>query len=175
MDRWGALVHKISPLARGLARAIVRGVATSRALDDTDSRILAALRQNARQTLGEIGQAVGLSAPAVKRRIDRLEATEVILGYSAIIDHAKVGESLEAFAELRFDGSTPVDAIEGVTEDIPEIQAFFTVAGDPDALAWIRVRDVHHLKQVIDRLRRQGQVSGTKTLMVLGSVIRQPG
>jgi hypothetical protein len=49
------------------------------------------------------------------------------------------------------------------------VEAVFTIAGDPDALAWIRVADVHELKQVIDRLRGSGEVIGTKTLMVLGT------
>ena len=45
-------------------------------------------------------------------------------------------------------------------------------AGDPDALVWIRVRDVADLKRVVDRLRRSGRVTGTKTLMVLGTSAR---
>ena len=49
------------------------------------------------------------------------------------------------------------------------MQTIFTTAGDPDALAWIRVRDVEDLKRVIDLLRRSGRVTGTKTLMVLGT------
>ena len=51
--------------------------------------------------------------------------------------------------------------------DIPEVVELFTIAGDPDALARIRVHDVDHLKHVISRLRRSGLVTGTKTLMVL--------
>jgi hypothetical protein len=43
----------------------------------------------------------------------------------------------------------------------------FTTAGDPDALVWIRVKDVNDLTRVIDILRRSGPVVGTKTLMVL--------
>ncbi|MDW6065105.1 Lrp/AsnC ligand binding domain-containing protein [Streptomyces sp. FXJ1.4098] len=55
---------------------------------------------------------------------------------------------------------------------MPEVQAVFTIAGDPDALVHVRVRDIEHLQQVIDGLRRAGQVTGTKTLMVLGSWTR---
>jgi DNA-binding Lrp family transcriptional regulator len=144
----------------------------SELLDSVDRRILDLLRENARRTLGDIGSRVGLSAPAVKRRLDRLEADRIITGYTVVVDHAKLGQSLEAFAELRFVGTAPVDAIESIAEDAPEIQALFTVAGDPDALAWIRVSDVHELKRVIDRIRRSGKVTGTKTLMVLGSTVR---
>jgi len=141
-------------------------------VDAIDGRILGLLEENARQTFGEIGRKVGLSAPAVKRRIDRLEASGVIRGYTTIVDHAYLGESVEAFAELRFAGSTRVDDIEEIALDAPEIKAIFTVAGDPDALAWIRVSDVQNLKRVIDRLRSSGKVTGTKTLMVLSSSVR---
>jgi Lrp/AsnC family leucine-responsive transcriptional regulator len=141
-------------------------------LDVTDRRILELLQDNARRTFGDIGAQVGLSAPAVKRRIDRLEEAGIIRGYTAVVDHGKLGRPLEAFAELRFAGKTRVDDIEGIAADVPEIQAIFTVAGDPDALAWIRVRDVQDLKRVIDQLRKSGKITGTKTLMVLGSSIR---
>ncbi len=143
-------------------------------VDATDSRILALLQQNARQTFGELGRQVGLSAPAVKRRVDRLEESRVIKGYTTLVDHDYLGQSVEAFAELRFAGSTRVDDIEEIALDVPEVQAIFTVAGDPDALAWIRVGDVQDLKRVIDRLRSSGKVTGTKTLMVLGSSVRTP-
>ena len=138
-------------------------------LDATDRRIVELMRENARRSFGDIGTRVGLSAPAVKRRVDRLEESGVIAGYTAVVDHAALGAPLEAFAELRFVGSAPVNAIEGLADSIPEIQALFTLAGDPDALAWLRVRDVQDLKRVIDQIRRTGTVTGTKTLMVLHS------
>ncbi len=143
-------------------------------IDTIDGQIVRLLQQNARRTYGSIGQEVGLSAPAVKRRVDRLEATGVIRGYTALVDHAYLGQAVEAFAELRFAGSTRVDDIEEIAHDVPEVHAIFTVAGDPDALAWIRVSDVQDLKRVIDRLRSSGKVTGTKTLMVLSSSVRTP-
>jgi Lrp/AsnC family leucine-responsive transcriptional regulator len=138
-------------------------------LDATDRTILDLLAENARRTLGDIGQRVGLSAPAVKRRIDRLEAAGIILGYTTRVDHAKLGRPLEAFTEIRFSGDARVDSIAGIAAGTAEVQAVFTIAGDPDALAWIRVSDVHELKRVIDRLRGSGDVIGTKTLIVLGT------
>jgi Lrp/AsnC family leucine-responsive transcriptional regulator len=141
-------------------------------LDDTDRTILELLRENARRTFGDIGARVGLSAPAVKRRIDRLEAAGIIRGYTVRLDHARLGRPLEAFTELRFSGTARVDAIAAIGEGIPEVEAVFTVAGDPDALAWIRVRDVEELKRVIDQLRSSGAVVGTKTHMVLGTSTR---
>ena len=138
-------------------------------LDGTDREIVALLIADARASLADIGRTVSLSPPAVKRRIERLETLGVITGYTTLVDHAKLGWPLEAFAELRFAGTTRVDDIAAVAKGIPEVQAVYTTAGDPDALALLRVRDVEDLKRVIDRLRSTGTVVGTKTLMVLGA------
>lgn len=138
-------------------------------IDATDLEIIDLLRADARRTLADVAERVSLSAPAVKRRVDRLERNGVIKGYTVLVDHAQLGRPLQAFTELRFAGNLPVDQIAHIAEGIPEVQTIFTTAGDPDALAWIRVRDVDDLKRVIDLLRRSGRVTGTKTLMVLGT------
>jgi Lrp/AsnC family transcriptional regulator, leucine-responsive regulatory protein len=138
-------------------------------LDETDLEIIELLREDARRTFADLAERVSLSSPAVKRRVDRLEREGAITGYTALVDHALLGRPLQAFTELRFAGNLPVDQIAGIADGIPEVQTIFTTAGDPDALAWIRVRDVDDLKRVIDLLRRSGRVTGTKTLMVLGS------
>jgi DNA-binding Lrp family transcriptional regulator len=136
-------------------------------LDSVDHQILDLLRENSRRTLADVGEHVRLSASAVKRRVDRLEQQGVIVGYGIRIDHAKLGRQLEAFTELTFAGDTEVADIAAVAHELPEVQAVFTTAGDPDALVWIRVKDVADLTRVIDLLRRSGSVTGTKTLMVL--------
>jgi DNA-binding Lrp family transcriptional regulator len=56
-----------------------------------------------------------------------------------------------------------------VARELPEVDAVYTISGDPDALVHLRVRDVADLARVIDLIRRGGKVTGTKTLVVLGS------
>ena len=142
------------------------------ALDTTDLAILDVLVVDARATYGDIGAEVGLSAPAVKRRMDRLVSAGVIRRYTVDLDHERLGRPLEAFTELRFSGNARVDVIAAIGADIPEVQRVFTMAGDPDALVWLRVRDVRDLKRVVDRLRGAGDVTGTKTMIVLDASIR---
>ncbi|GAA1003448.1 hypothetical protein Aple_003660 [Acrocarpospora pleiomorpha] len=48
----------------------------------------------------------------------------------------------------------------------------FTIAGDSDALVWLRVRDLGHLQNTIDAIRRNHRVTGTRTLIVLDSWAR---
>ena len=138
-------------------------------LDAIDHRILELLVEDARRSASEIGRQVNLSPAAAKRRIDRLERIGVIAGYRALIDHTKLGSRIEAFTELRFAGTTQVGDIDRAVANLPELVEAFTIAGDPDALVRLRVTDVDHLKRVIDRIRRTGKVTGTKTLIVLGS------
>ena len=138
-------------------------------LDGTDLEIIDLLSADGRRSLSEIATSVSLSAPAVKRRVDRLLELGVIKGFTAVIDHEKLGRQIEAFTELRFSGKTKVADIAGIARELPEVEAVYTTAGDPDALVHLRARDVEDLTRVIDLLRRSGRVTGTKTLIVLGT------
>ena len=141
-------------------------------LDALDRRILELLFEDGRRSASEVGRLVQLSPAAASRRINRLERNGVIAGYRAILDHARLGDTIEAFCEITFDGRTRVDDLENAFAEIPEVAEVFTIAGDPDALVRVRVRDLAHLKKVIDSIRRTGRITGTKTLIVLGSTRR---
>jgi DNA-binding Lrp family transcriptional regulator len=143
-------------------------MAQREAIDETDKAILDLLREDARRTVSDIAEHVNLSPAPVKRRIDRLEETGVIAGYTVVLDHRKVGPSIEAYTELRFAGDTDVDDILNSASGLPEVQEVFAIAGDPDALIRMRVDDVEHLQRVVNELRRSGNVTGTKTLIVMG-------
>ena len=138
-------------------------------VDDIDDQIIGLLRANARMPLRAIADAVTLSPAPVKRRIERLEESGVIEGYTAIVNFAKAGSQLEAFAEIRLPGATDVDAFWATIKETPEVEQMFTIAGDPDALIRIRVGGVEHLQRVVNDLRRTGSVASTKTLIVLNS------
>jgi DNA-binding Lrp family transcriptional regulator len=138
-------------------------------LDSTDEAILEILVADGRRSASDVGRQVGLSPAAAKRRIDRLEEAGIITGYTATLDHEKLGSEIEAFAEVRFEASTQVGTIDEAFTGLPELVESFTMAGDPDALVRLRVTDLDHLKRVIDRMRRGGRIAGTKTLIVLGS------
>ncbi|SKB06025.1 Lrp/AsnC family transcriptional regulator [Aeromicrobium choanae] len=137
-------------------------------MDAIDRQILDLLRRSARMPVSEIGRRVGLSSAPVARRIEKLENTGVIRGYVAVIDDAAVGE-IDAFTEIRLTGDTATEKIEEIARRVPEVQQYYTIAGDPDALVRFRVRNVEHLQQVVNAIRRTGIVAGTKTLMVMSA------
>ena len=111
-------------------------------IDVTDQAILDALTSDARRSASQVARLVGLSPPAAKRRIDRLEQTGLIRGYTALLDQRMTGSQMEAFIELRFSPSTQVAEVDTAVTDLPEVVESFTLAGDPDALARVRVRDL---------------------------------
>jgi Lrp/AsnC family leucine-responsive transcriptional regulator len=137
-------------------------------VDDIDRDILRILRNHGRATVSEIARQVGLSPAPVSRRIVRLEVGGVIRGYTALVDDRHTGW-LEAFTEVRLEGSTETGELEDIVRQVPEVQECYTISGDPDALIRIQVGDVDHLQRVVNALRRTGKLAGTKTLIVMRS------
>lgn len=136
-------------------------------LDRTDRAILDLLRENARRPLREIASAVGLTVAPVQRRIARLEKTGVIERYTVQINHGRIASGIEAVTELQFADDLDLAQIMEFVAGIPEVEEVLTLAGDPDALLRIRVDGVEDLRRVVSQLRSGGQISSTKTLVVL--------
>jgi Lrp/AsnC family transcriptional regulator, leucine-responsive regulatory protein len=137
-------------------------------VDAVDRQIIDLLRTNARMPISEIARQVGLSGAPVARRIERLETEGIIQGYVAIVSEADLGD-LEAFTEIRLNGDTHTREIEEIARRVPEVQQYYTIAGDPDGLLRFRVRNVEHLQAVVNAIRQTGIVSGTKTLIVMSA------
>lgn len=138
-------------------------------LDEIDRQIIRLLREDGRRTIRDIAHHVGLTVAPVKRRISRLEETGVINGYTARVDTAKVDGELEAVVELRVAGNLELEMIVAFANDIPEVTEVLTLAGDPDAIARVRAANMYDLQRVVNLLRTNGRVTGTKTLVVLNS------
>jgi DNA-binding Lrp family transcriptional regulator len=142
-------------------------------LDDLDRKILALLLDNARASLVEIGEQVSLSAPAVKRRIDRLEEQGTIRGYTAVLDQAALGQTTEAFLEVFCEGDHSLATLRHALGDHPEVVGAYTVAGDPEAIVHVRAADIPHLERVIERIHSQPNVVRTRTNVVLTTLVER--
>jgi DNA-binding Lrp family transcriptional regulator len=146
-------------------------VQLSRALDNVDRKIIALLKEDAKLTFAHIGAEVGLSATAVKRRVDRLERDGVIIGYGARIDRGALGQAIEAVIEIYCaDRTAPADVGRSLA-NVEQIISAFTVSGEADALIRVRVESIGHLEKLVERLRRDPNVVRTRTLIVLSTLI----
>ncbi|MEU4557372.1 Lrp/AsnC family transcriptional regulator [Actinoplanes sp. NPDC023936] len=143
-------------------------------MDAIDQRIIALLVADARASYAEIGAKVSLSAPAVKRRVDRLRTSGVIKGFTAVIEPAAVGWTTEAFVELFCTGRTTPAQITVATRRHPEVVGAYTVSGQADALVHLRAADIGHLEQALERLRAEPFVTSTRSMVVLSRLVETP-
>jgi DNA-binding Lrp family transcriptional regulator len=139
-------------------------------MDDIDRRIIALLRQNARRSYQDVGHQVHLSAPAVKRRLDRLERDGVVLGYTAIVDPEAFGWRAEAFVDLYCEGSMPGAAIKRAVEREPGVVSAHTVAGEASALLHVMAEDTKGMELALERIRATQGVIRTVTEIVLSTL-----
>lgn len=141
------------------------------ALDDLDRKIVAALVANARTSFAEIGAAIGLSAPAVKRRVDRMREAEVITGFTTMVSPTALGWRTEAYVEVYCHSATPPRRLAEVVRDYPEITAAMTVTGGADALLHIRAEDIEHFEEVLERIRAEPFIDKTISYIVLSHLL----
>jgi Lrp/AsnC family leucine-responsive transcriptional regulator len=142
-------------------------------MDEPDRQILALLVEDGRRTYDDIAGRVALSAPAVKRRIDRLRERGALKGFTAVVDHAALGDSTEALIELFY---APGTLLEQVTETLrrhPEVVEAWSVTGEADAIARVRTHDNSDLERLIMDLQREGLVQRTRSQVVLSRLVHR--
>jgi DNA-binding Lrp family transcriptional regulator len=143
-------------------------------MDAVDRKILALLGEDARRSYGDIGDQVALSAPAVKRRVDRLRVTGALRGFTTVVDHTALGEATEALIELFYAPGTLLDAVAAMLGEHPEVVEAWSVTGEPDAIARVRTRDNADLERLIMDLQRDGHVIRTRSQVVMSRLVDRP-
>jgi DNA-binding Lrp family transcriptional regulator len=140
-------------------------------VDASDRKILALLVEDGRRTYDDIGRRVSLSAPAVKRRVDRLRAQGALRGFTAVIDPAALGAATEALVELFYAPGTLLDRVAETLRAHPEVVEAWSVTGDADAIARVRTQDNAELERLIMDLQRDGLVVRTRSQIVMSQLV----
>ncbi len=144
-------------------------------MDDLDRQILALLVEDARRTYDDIGRRVNLSAPSVKRRVDRLRENGALEGFTAVVDHGAMGWNTEALVELFFKPGTQLDEVARILREHPEVAEAWSVTGDADAIARVRTEDNATLERLIMDLQRHGLVIRTRSQIVMSRLVGRAG
>ena len=139
--------------------------------DDIDRQIIALLSANARLPYPFMAERVGLSAPAVKRRVDRLVADGTITAFTVAVDPAAVGAATEAFIEVFCAGHTTPAQIRALAESHPAVVAAYTVTGSADALFQVRCADNRELEATLEHIRASEVVERTDSVIVLSRLV----
>ena len=140
-------------------------------LDDVNLRLLGELQADARLSLAELGRRVGLSAPAVTERLQRLRDTGVITGYRTDVDPRALGLALSVVLRVR-PAPRQLAKVVGVARDSAEVVECHRITGEDCFFMKLHVRDVQHLEEVIDRFLPFGQ---TTTSIIQSSPVTARG
>ena len=137
-------------------------------MEDLDRQIVRLLAADGRMSYTDLGRATGLSTSAVHQRVRRLEQRGVLQRYTAVVDAAAAGLPLTAFVSLTpIDPSAPDDVPQRL-EDVGEIEACHSVAGDESYILKVRVPSPVDLEALLGRIRTLANVS-TRTTVVLST------
>jgi DNA-binding Lrp family transcriptional regulator len=142
-------------------------------LDSFDQAILGILQQNNGTSQRVIGEAVNLSAPAVQRRIRRMEESGVIQANVAIVDPEKVGQSITLIVdvELVSERTGLIDAAKQSFAEAPEVQQCYFVTGEADFVLVMTVATMADYEALARRLFHSNEnVKRFRTLVTMDRV-----
>ncbi len=142
-------------------------------LDRADLQIIKELQEDARMTLTELASRVGLSKTPCQLRMRRLEEQGYITGYTALVDHGKLGLNHIAFVQVTLNdtSSKALTAFNKAVRKIGEVEQCHMIAGGYDYLLKIRTRDMVSYRTVLgEKLSTLPHVVQTSTFVVMESV-----
>jgi len=129
-------------------------------LDAVNLRLLEALGEDPRLSAAALGRRVGMSAPAVRERIGRLEAAGVIRGYRLDVDPAAIGLPVAAWVRIR-PGPGQLTRLAELAAATPEVSECHRISGEDCFLLKVHVPSIEALEPVLDRFLLHGQTNSS--------------
>ena len=135
-------------------------------MDEKDKQIIKMLKEDSRAGYGDIGQKIGLSEGAVRKRIKTLTDDSVIRKFTVKIG---VAEGAQAITLLATNPSHPTQEVSKKIQEIPNIETLYEVTGEYDIVAVISGMNVMEVNECVEKIRRVEGVMKTNTMIVLRS------
>ena len=127
-------------------------------LDVRNVQILALLQEDARRSVSELARRVGMSAPAIRERIQRMEETGVIRGCRLEIDPAALGYPIAAFIRVRpMPGKLP--KIAELAASLPQVTECHRITGEDCFILKVRLDSLDNLDGILDQFLAYGQTT----------------
>ncbi|MBY4040425.1 Lrp/AsnC family transcriptional regulator [Rhodococcus fascians] len=141
---------------------------SKKTIDGVDSQILAILSQDARASAASIARVVNLSRGAIQQRIDRMERSGIITGYTAVLSRTPVDGEHIVTALVMVNLQTPRYAeVASELAGWPEIRACWSTAGEKDMALLVSTDSNDDLMEVTRRLNELAAVRDTATHVAL--------
>jgi Lrp/AsnC family transcriptional regulator, leucine-responsive regulatory protein len=130
----------------------------SNLLDATNLRLLKELQTDGRVGMAELGRRVGMSAPAVAERVQRLERAGVISGYHAEIDPRALGYAISAIVRIR-PAPGQLRRIPEIARETPAVSECYRITGEDCYLLKLHLRSIDELEETLDYFTAHGQTT----------------
>ena len=138
-------------------------------MDAIDRRILACLKENARENATNIGAKINLSPSAVIERIRKLEHSGLIQQYTAIIDQHVIGRELMAFINVRLEHPQHYENFVETIKANDTVAECYYIAGDFDFLLKVVTTSGKALEEILTKIKSIEGGSLTRTTVVLST------
>jgi len=140
-------------------------------LDARNVKLLRLLRDDPRRSVSEMARRIGMSAPAVRERIQRLEEAGIIRGYRVELDARALGYPISAFVRVRpMPGK--LAKIGELAERLPQVVECHRITGEDCFIMRAYLERLEDLDPLLDRFLAYGQ---TTTSLVQSSPVPPRG
>jgi len=118
-------------------------------MDDTDRMIIKALERNARTAFTEMARSIGISESTVRKRVEALESSGVIVGYSVVLDPIMMGKRAVTYLGLDTEPEEFLNVVEALS-GMDEVRWLATATGDHMIMAEIWADDDGSLSRFLE-------------------------
>ena len=142
-------------------------------LDEHDRKILNVLREDGRITVTDLAQRVGLSKTPCQQRLRRLIDNRGIIGFTALIDHAKLALDHVAFTEVKLSDTREkaLEEFNAAVRRIAEVEECHMIASSFDYLLKVRTADIRKYRIVLgERISSLPHVASTSTYISMETI-----
>jgi DNA-binding Lrp family transcriptional regulator len=137
-------------------------------MDDTDRRLIALLRDNARVSVASLAKALHVARGTVQNRLSRLEADGTIVGYTVRLKSQVEEHGIRALMTLAVEGNRTESVLKLLRGD-PAVRALHTTNGRWDIVAELRAESLEAFDRVLGRVRLIPGISHSETSLLLST------
>lgn len=137
-------------------------------MDDLDRQLITLLRHNGRRSISDLAQALSVSRATLRNRMERLEASGEILGYTVILRADAVAQPVRGLMMIKVEGRAS-DRVVARLSALPEVQEIHTTNGQWDLIAELGTGTLTDLDEVLRRIRDIPGIQGSETNLLLAT------
>jgi len=146
-----------------------------RGIGEKEINVLKMLVENGRITYTEIAKKLGMSPAGVMKKVKKLEDAGIVKGYTALVDHSKLGKPYKYIIMIKTQAGKHSDVAREIKEILgSSILEVYTITGIYDVIAKVLAGDGDELNTIISKIHSVPGVTETITSLVLETVEERP-